>query len=130
MVMTIRIRMSNRSAERRFNCSLPVLAFCSELRKIAFRPVSSRSTTDKERRNLYISWERMQGIHCLSRQTRMRLTKVARLENQFNVSSKKVFSQPCSVPHPTAARSGPWQIHSASSSTKLWVLLIRLCILL
>ena len=50
--------MSNRSAERRFNSSLPVLAFCSELRKIAFRPVSSISTADKKRHDLYMSGKR------------------------------------------------------------------------
>ena len=46
--------MSKRSAERRFNSSLPVLTFCSELRKIAFRSVSSISTADKKYCSLYM----------------------------------------------------------------------------
>lgn len=55
MVMIMRSRMSNRSAERRFISSLPVLTFCSALRKIAFRSVSSISTANKEHRSPYMS---------------------------------------------------------------------------
>ena len=57
------------------------------------------------------------------------LTLVILLEILFSKSSRKMLSQPDSLPQPRAAKSGPSRIHSDSLSTKLCVLLMRLCTL-
>ena len=64
--------------------------------------------------------------HCTWAATARVRTIVIFFENRLKVSSRKEFSQPCSSFDPRAARSGPSQTQSASSLTRLWVLLINL----
>lgn len=96
-VSTVRRKTSSRKGERRVMSTSPETIFCSRVRKIRY------STVNETHQQIRLDQHR-KSIH----------TFVSFLEIRFKLSSRNPLNHPYSRSCATAARSGPYWIHSDS----------------